>query len=51
MQNRQIRDGILIASKVVDEALQCKKDLLLFKVDFEKTYDFVDWGYLDAVME
>jgi hypothetical protein len=23
---------------------------LLFKVDFEKAYDSVDWGYLDAVM-
>jgi hypothetical protein len=22
-----------------------------FKVDFEKAYDFVDWGYLDVVME
>jgi hypothetical protein len=24
--------------------------LLLFKVDFEKAYDSVDWGYLDSVM-
>jgi hypothetical protein len=23
---------------------------MLFKVDFEKAYDSVDWGYLDAVM-
>jgi len=27
-----------------------KKELLLFKVDFEKAYDSVDWGYLDEVM-
>jgi hypothetical protein len=26
------------------------KELLLFKVDFEKAYDSVDWKYLDAVM-
>jgi uncharacterized membrane protein len=26
-----------------------KKDLS--KVDFEKTYDYVGWGYLDAVIE
>ncbi|GAU29920.1 hypothetical protein TSUD_148290 [Trifolium subterraneum] len=32
------------------EARRSKKDLLLFKVDFEKAYDSVDWGYLDAVM-
>jgi hypothetical protein len=24
--------------------------MLLFKVDFEKAYDSIDWGYLDAVM-
>ncbi|PNX63811.1 receptor-like kinase, partial [Trifolium pratense] len=27
-----------------------KKELLLFKVDFEKAYDSVDWGYLEDVM-
>jgi hypothetical protein len=32
---------------VVDEARQSKKKLMLFKVDFEKAYDSVDWGYLD----
>jgi len=36
---------------MVDEAHRLKKELLLFKVDFEKAYDSVDWGYLDAVME
>jgi len=25
-------------------------ELMLFKVDFEKAYDSVDWGYLDVVM-
>ncbi|XP_045797575.1 uncharacterized protein LOC123891718 [Trifolium pratense] len=50
VKNRQILDGILIANEVVDEARKSKKDLLLFKVDFEKAYDSVDWGYLDAVM-
>jgi len=49
VKNRQILDGILIANEVVDEARKLKKDLLLFKVDFEKAYDSVDWGYLDFV--
>jgi hypothetical protein len=40
----------LIANEVVDEARKSKKELLMFKVDFEKAYDSVDWGYLDAVM-
>jgi len=51
IKNRQILDGILVANEVVDEATKLKKDLMLFKVDFEKAYDSVDWGYLDAVME
>lgn len=51
VRNRQILDGILIANEVVDEASRLKKELLLFKVDFEKAYDSVDWEYLDSVME
>jgi hypothetical protein len=50
VNNRQILDGILIANEVVDEARKAKKELMLFKVDFEKAYVSVDWGYLDAVV-
>jgi len=38
-----------VANEVVDEARKLHKELLLFKVDFEKAYDTVDWGYLDEV--
>ncbi|CAJ2627985.1 unnamed protein product [Trifolium pratense] len=50
VKDRQILDGILIANEVVDEARKFKKELMLFKVDFEKAYDSVDLGYLDDVM-
>jgi hypothetical protein len=50
VKDRQILDGVLIANEVVDEARRSKKELMLFKVDFEKAYDSVDWGYLDDVM-
>ncbi|MCI65448.1 LINE-1 reverse transcriptase like, partial [Trifolium medium] len=50
VKDRQILDGILIANEVVDEARRSKKELMLFKVDFEKAYDSVDRGYLEAVM-
>jgi hypothetical protein len=50
VKGRQILDGILIANEMVDDAKRNRKEMLLFKVDFEKTYDSVDWGYLDAVM-
>jgi hypothetical protein len=44
VKDRQILDGIIIANEVVDEARRSKKELLLFKVDFEKAYDSVDWA-------
>jgi len=50
IKGKQILDGILIANEVVDEAKRLNKELLVFKVDFEKTYDSVDLRYLDAVM-
>lgn len=50
VKERQILDGILIANELVDEAKKSNKELMLFKVDFEKAYDSVDWGYLDTVM-
>ncbi|GAU24838.1 hypothetical protein TSUD_157510 [Trifolium subterraneum] len=50
VRDKKIFDGILIANEVVDEARRAKKELMLFKEDFEKAYDSVDWGYLDAVM-
>jgi len=50
VKDRQILDGILISNEVVHEARKSKKELMLFKFDFEKAYDSVDWGYLDAVM-
>jgi hypothetical protein len=51
VKGKQILDGILIANEVVDEARRSKRELLLFKVDFEKAYDSIDLRYLDAVMK
>lgn len=50
VRGEQILDGILIANEVVYEAKRMNKELLLFKVDFEKAYDSVDLKYLDVVM-
>jgi hypothetical protein len=45
VRGKQILDGVLIANEVVDEAKRLKKELLLFKVDFEKAYDSRDKLY------
>ncbi|GJR37779.1 putative RNA-directed DNA polymerase, eukaryota, reverse transcriptase zinc-binding domain protein [Tanacetum coccineum] len=46
---RQILDGPLMLSEVIDWYKKRKKRLMLFKVDFEKAFDFVSWKYLDFV--
>jgi len=51
VKRKQILDGILIANEAVDEAKRMNKELLMFKVDFEKAYDSMDLRYLDSVMK
>ena len=50
VKGKQILDGVLIANEAVDEARRRNKEMILFKVDFEKAYDVVDLHYLDIVM-
>lgn len=42
---RQLLDGVLVANEMVDFAIK-EKRVLLFKVDFEKAYDKVNWSFL-----
>lgn len=37
MKGRQFFYDILITSEVVDDTIRLKKELILFKIDFEKT--------------
>jgi hypothetical protein len=50
INGRQILYSILITNKVVDDARKLKKELLLFKVDFEKAFNSVNWKYLETMM-
>lgn len=50
ISDRQILDVILLTNEIVDEARRKKKEVLLFKVDFEKAYDSVDWKFLYILM-
>ncbi|XP_058759392.1 uncharacterized protein LOC131632671 [Vicia villosa] len=47
---RQLLDGALVANELVDYASKEKKEVLLFKVDFEKAYDKVNWEFLQAML-
>src|SRR4051812_30505441 len=50
LEGRQIGDNILIVNELVDEAKSLKREALLFKVDFEKAYNSVDWNFLKNMM-
>ncbi|XP_028084749.1 uncharacterized protein LOC114285866 [Camellia sinensis] len=43
---RNILDGVLITNEVVDGWKKAKKKGLLFKLDFEKACDSINWGFL-----
>nr|GFA38136.1 reverse transcriptase domain, reverse transcriptase zinc-binding domain protein [Tanacetum cinerariifolium] len=47
---RQILDGSLIANEIVNFSKKAGMNMLLFKVDFEKAFDSVNWDFLLDVM-
>ncbi|GJR17890.1 putative RNA-directed DNA polymerase, eukaryota, reverse transcriptase zinc-binding domain protein [Tanacetum coccineum] len=50
ISGRQILDGPLILSEVIDWFKKRKKKMLIFKADFEKAFDSVSWKYLYFVL-
>ncbi|CAJ2644735.1 unnamed protein product [Trifolium pratense] len=50
LPNRQILDGVLVVNELIDLAKRKKDKCLMFKVDFERAYDTVNWHFLDYMM-
>ncbi|GJR25846.1 RNA-directed DNA polymerase, eukaryota, reverse transcriptase zinc-binding domain protein [Tanacetum coccineum] len=48
---RQILDGPLMLSECIDWYKKKSKNLMIFKVGFEKAYDSVSWKYLDFILQ
>lgn len=42
LKGRNILDGVVILNEAIEDSKKNKKELLVFKVDFAKTYDSVD---------
>ncbi|GJW01256.1 putative RNA-directed DNA polymerase, eukaryota, reverse transcriptase zinc-binding domain protein [Tanacetum coccineum] len=48
---RQILDGPIILNEIIEWHKKRKKQLLIFKVDFEKAFDSISWKYLDHILD
>ncbi|GJX49213.1 kinase-like domain, beta-lactamase/transpeptidase-like protein [Tanacetum coccineum] len=51
IKGRSILDGVLIANETVEYLMKSKGKCLVFKVDFEKAYDSINWRFLDDIMK
>ncbi|GJY18718.1 RNA-directed DNA polymerase, eukaryota [Tanacetum coccineum] len=50
VSNRQILDGPFILNELLSWCMYKKVNAMIFKVDFEKAFDFVRWDYLNDVL-
>ncbi|GJW99712.1 hypothetical protein Tco_0183626, partial [Tanacetum coccineum] len=51
IKGRNILDGPLVLNEVMAWHRSRKKQLMIFKVDFEKAFDSLKWDFLDLVLE
>src|SRR6266542_370323 len=50
MQGRNILDGVVILHETVHELHRKKLNRVIFKIDFEKAYDKVNWSFLQQTL-
>ena len=48
---RQILDVVLIANEAVEDYRSSRRKGFIFKIDFEKAYDHVEWPFLQFVLK
>lgn len=50
MPGRHILEGVVVLHETIHEIQRKKMDGVLFKIDFEKAYDKVNWSFLQQVL-
>ena len=51
IKGRFILDGVIIANETMTYLKRMKEKSLIFKVDFEKAYDSINWSFFDEYYE
>ncbi|CAJ2635167.1 unnamed protein product [Trifolium pratense] len=51
IKGRNLVDSVLVVNEVVELAKKSRRECLIFKVDFEKAYDSVEWGFLEYMLK
>ena len=46
LEGRGLLDNVLVANEILEEYKRKRKSCVVFKVDYEKAYDSVNWGFL-----
>ena len=46
LEGRGLLDSVLVANETLEEVKRKKKECVVFKVDYEKTYDSVSWEFI-----
>ncbi|GKB62951.1 RNA-directed DNA polymerase, eukaryota [Tanacetum coccineum] len=50
LKDRQITDGPLIINEVISWTKKVNGKFIIFKVDFEKAFDSINWNFIDDIM-
>jgi hypothetical protein len=50
MRGRNIMDGVVILHETIHEMYRKKLDGVIIKLDFEKSYDKVNWSFLQQTL-
>lgn len=51
IHNRSMLYDVLVINQLVKFSIRNKKEMFLFKVDFEKAFDLVSWDYLLYILK
>lgn len=51
ISERQILDGVLVANEAMYWSKKYKQRLMLFKADFAKAFDCLNWDFLDSILK